>query len=149
MAADQKQYSVNREPSGKSIPNSLRCLRGDEFFAEVSRRPPFTKLHPRVGAFLKSYLAKEKVIQWGDHSVVNTNFPPYPSPAFDQLAEQFGQLGDAATRRLYSVTLAVTNRCPFNCWHCYNAGRSQEDMPLAALRIWRANCRSWAPSWSR
>jgi len=33
------------------------------------------------------------------------------------LTEQFAQLGDAATRRLYSVTLAVTNRCPFHCWH--------------------------------
>ena len=61
-------------------------------------------------------------------------FPPYPSAAFDHLAEQFAQLGDAATRRLYSVTLAVTNRCPFNCWHCYNAGRSQVDVPLAVLK---------------
>ena len=108
-------------------------MRGDEFFAQVSKRPPFTKLHPRVGAFLKGYFAKEKVILFGDRFVVNTNFPPFPSAAFDHLAEQFAQLGDAATRRLYSVTLAVTNRCPFNCWHCYNAGRSQVDLPLAAL----------------
>lgn len=109
-------------------------MRGDKFFAQISTRPPFTKLHPRVGGFLKDYFAREKVITFGDRFVVNTNFPPYPSPAFDNLAEQFGQLGDAATRRLYSVTLAVTNRCPFNCWHCYNAGRSQTDMPLAALK---------------
>jgi MoaA/NifB/PqqE/SkfB family radical SAM enzyme/protein-L-isoaspartate O-methyltransferase len=109
-------------------------MRGDEFFTGVSKRPPFTKLHPRVGAFLKGYFAREKVIPFGDRFVVNTNFPPYPSAAFDNLAEQFGQLGDAATRRLYSVTLAVTNRCPFNCWHCYNAGRSQVDTPLAALK---------------
>ena len=97
-------------------------------------RPPFTKLHPRLGAFLKGYFAREKVIPFGDRFVVNTNFPPYPSPAFDNLAEQFSRLGDAATRRLYSVTLAVTNRCPFRCWHCYNAGRSQTDTPLATLK---------------
>ncbi|MEK7677375.1 MAG: radical SAM protein [Verrucomicrobiota bacterium] len=109
-------------------------MRGDEFFVHVSKRPPFTKLHPRVAAFLKGYFAKEKVISFGDGFVVNTNFPPYPSAAFDHLAEQFAQLGDAATRRLYSVTLAVTNRCPFNCWHCYNAGRSQVDVPLAVLK---------------
>lgn len=109
-------------------------MRGDEFFVRVSNRPPFTKLHPRIAAFLKNYLAQEKVVAFGDRFVVNTNFPPYPSRAFDQMAEQFGQLGDAASRRLYSVTLAVTNRCPFNCWHCYNAGRNQTDMPLAAVQ---------------
>ena len=50
------------------------------------------------------------------------------------MARQFAELGDAATRRLYSVTWAVTNRCPFKCWHCYNAGRSQQDVPLEVLR---------------
>jgi len=109
-------------------------MRGNEFFQSVARRPPFTKLHPRVGGFLKEYFAKEKVIAFGDQFVVNTHFPPFPSPAFEHLVEQFAQLGNAATRRLYSVTLAVTNRCPFNCWHCYNAGRSQQDTPLSVLR---------------
>jgi MoaA/NifB/PqqE/SkfB family radical SAM enzyme/protein-L-isoaspartate O-methyltransferase len=109
-------------------------MRGDEFFQSIAKRPPFTKLHPRVGGFLKEYFAKEKVIPFGDRFVVNMHFPPFPSPAFEHLVEQFAQLGDAATRRLYSVTLAVTNRCPFNCWHCYNAGRSQQDTPLSVLR---------------
>jgi MoaA/NifB/PqqE/SkfB family radical SAM enzyme/protein-L-isoaspartate O-methyltransferase len=109
-------------------------MRGDEFFQSISNRPPFTKLHPRVAGFLKGYFANEKVISFGDRFVVNTHFPPFPSPAFDRLVEQFAQLGNAASRRLYSVTLAVTNRCPFNCWHCYNAGRSQNDLPLPVLR---------------
>jgi hypothetical protein len=109
-------------------------MRGDEFFVQVSRKPPFTKLDPQVGTFFKEYLAGEKIARFGDRFVVNTNFPPYPSRAFDNLAEGFQSLGDASERRLYSVTLAVTNRCPFNCWHCYNAGRSQEDMSLDVLR---------------
>ena len=109
-------------------------MRGDEFFQTISKRPPFTKLHPRVAGFFKKYFSKEKVVSFDGRYVVNTHFPPYPSAAFDQLVGQFGALGDAATRRLYSVTLAVTNRCPFKCWHCYNAGRSQRDMPLDALR---------------
>lgn len=109
-------------------------MRGDQFFQEISRRPPFTKLHPRVAAFLKDYFSREKVIAFGERFVVNTHFPPFPSPAFDNLVEQFGLLGNAATRRLYSVTLALTNRCPFNCWHCYNAGRSQADLPLSRLQ---------------
>lgn len=109
-------------------------MRGDEFFLQVARRPPFTKLHPKVAGFFRDYLAGEKVVRFGDASVINTNLPPYPSPAFDNLVEQFRYLGDAAERRLYSVTLAVTNRCPYRCWHCYNAGRCQQDLPLPVLR---------------
>lgn len=109
-------------------------MRGDEFFVQVSRRPPFTRLHPTVAGFFKDYFSKEKVVQFGDRFVVNTHFPPYPSRAFDQLAAGFHSLGDAAERRLYSVTLAVTNRCPYRCWHCYNAGRNQTDLPLETWR---------------
>ena len=109
-------------------------MRGDEFFVQISKRPPFTKLHPAMAAFFKDYFAGEKVIAFDGRYVVNTHFPPYPSRAFDSLAEQFGRLGSAGDRRLYSVTLAVTNRCPYNCWHCYNAGRSQADIPLDAMK---------------
>jgi MoaA/NifB/PqqE/SkfB family radical SAM enzyme/protein-L-isoaspartate O-methyltransferase len=109
-------------------------MRGDEFFIELSKRPPFTKLHPRVAGFFKEYFSHEKAVRFGDRFVVNTHFPPYPSPAFDKLTEGFRLLGDADERRLYSVALAVTNRCMFNCWHCYNAGRSQEDLSLETLR---------------
>jgi MoaA/NifB/PqqE/SkfB family radical SAM enzyme/SAM-dependent methyltransferase len=109
-------------------------MRGDEFFREMASRPPFTKLHPRMASFLKDYLSREKVVRLGDSIVINTNFPPYPSPAFDRFAEGFSQAGSGAQRRLHSVTLAVTNRCSYRCWHCYNAGRSQEDLPLERLR---------------
>jgi len=109
-------------------------MRGDEFFVEAAQRPPFTKLHPKVAAFFKDYLSHEKVARFGDRFVVNTNFPPYPSRAFDNLAEGVRSLGDAQQRRLYSVTLAVTNRCTYRCWHCYNAGRSQVDLSFDTLK---------------
>jgi MoaA/NifB/PqqE/SkfB family radical SAM enzyme/protein-L-isoaspartate O-methyltransferase len=109
-------------------------MRGDEFFIELSKRPPFTKLHPQVAGFFKEYFSHEKAVRFGDRFVVNTHFPPYPSPAFDKLTEGFRLLGDANERRLYSVALAVTNRCMFNCWHCYNAGRSLEDLSVETLR---------------
>jgi MoaA/NifB/PqqE/SkfB family radical SAM enzyme/SAM-dependent methyltransferase len=106
-------------------------MRGDDFFQEIASRPPLTKLHPRVASFLKTYLAGEKVIPFGGMQVINTQFPPYPSRAFESLLGHF--LKDDA-KRLYSVTLAVTNRCRFRCWHCYNAGRSQEELPLDVFR---------------
>ena len=106
-------------------------MRGDDLFLKMATRPPLTKLHPQVADFLKTYLQGEKAIPFGKHWVINTQFPPWPGRAFDNLADHF--LRDDG-RRLYSVTLAVTNRCPFRCWHCYNAGRSPEDIPLAALK---------------
>jgi MoaA/NifB/PqqE/SkfB family radical SAM enzyme/protein-L-isoaspartate O-methyltransferase len=109
-------------------------MRGDEFFQTIATRPPFTKLHPRLAGFFKEYFTKEKVVSFRSKSVLNTHFPPYPSPSFDQLVSHFAEVGNAANRRLYSVTLALTNRCPFHCWHCYNAGRSQQDIPLPELR---------------
>ncbi|MFA6315909.1 MAG: radical SAM protein [Elusimicrobiota bacterium] len=108
-------------------------MRGDQFFKEMAVRPPFTKLHPRVGAFFKEYLAKEKVVRFGDGYVVNTNFPPYPSPAFERFAEGFADAGSTVHRRLHNVTLAVTNRCSYKCWHCYNADRSPRDLSLPRL----------------
>jgi MoaA/NifB/PqqE/SkfB family radical SAM enzyme/SAM-dependent methyltransferase len=109
-------------------------MKGKEFLAQVLHEPPFSRLHPKVAAFLKDYLAHEKVVKFRGKHVVNTNFPPYPSPAFDNMAAQFNAIGEVTERSLFSVTLAVTNRCPYNCWHCYNAGRSQRDVPLAVLQ---------------
>ncbi len=109
-------------------------MKGKEFLAQVLHEPPFSRLHPKVAAFLKDYLEHEKVITFRGKRIVNTNFPPYPSPAFDTMADQFNAIGGVVDRSLFSVTLAVTNRCPYHCWHCYNAGRSQRDVPLAALR---------------
>jgi MoaA/NifB/PqqE/SkfB family radical SAM enzyme/SAM-dependent methyltransferase len=111
----------------------LCAVRGDEFFTKVAGQPPFSRLHPKLAAFFKDYLAGEKVIRFGDRFVLNTHFPPYPSPAFDRLVGQFSAVGEATPdRRLFSVTWAVTNRCNFRCWHCYNAGRCQDDVPLEA-----------------
>jgi MoaA/NifB/PqqE/SkfB family radical SAM enzyme/protein-L-isoaspartate O-methyltransferase len=109
-------------------------MKGDEFFIKVANRPPFSKLHPAVAGFLKDYLSNEKVRLFNGQYVVNTHFPPFPSPAFDNLVEHFGGVGSVEKRRLYSVTLAVTNRCSYRCWHCYNAGRIQKDIPLNVLR---------------
>jgi len=109
-------------------------MRGEEFFRKIAVKPPFAKLHPAVGAFFKNYLAHEKAIPFRGSFVVNTHFPPYPSKAFDNFAEHFARFEEQASKRLYSVTLAVTNRCGYKCWHCYNADRSQTDIPLDAMR---------------
>jgi MoaA/NifB/PqqE/SkfB family radical SAM enzyme/SAM-dependent methyltransferase len=104
-------------------------MKGEDFFVEIASQPLLSRLHPRVGQLLKEYFAGEKAVRFGDRWVINTHMPPYPGRAFDRMSGNLLGL----QKRLYSVTLAVTNRCCFDCWHCYNAGRSQKDLPLATL----------------
>jgi len=105
-------------------------MNGADFFKMIAHREPFSKLNPAVGVFFRDYLSNEKAIEFDGKYVVNTHFPPYPSPAFDRLAEHFKRIGSAEDRRLFSVTVAVTNRCGYRCRHCYNSGRDQRDIPL-------------------
>jgi MoaA/NifB/PqqE/SkfB family radical SAM enzyme/SAM-dependent methyltransferase len=85
-------------------------------------------------AFFKEYLSHEKIITFQNRHVLNTHFPPYPGPAFDTLVKNFNEVGKAGSQKLFSVTLAVTNRCTYQCWHCYNANRSQRDVPLSVFK---------------
>ena len=108
-------------------------MKGDEFLAQVGARPPFSRMNPRIGAFFKEYLSNEKIVKFGEFHVLNTHFPPYPSPAFDNMVAHYNTIAETGKRSLFSVTFAVTNRCMYNCRHCYNAGRGQEDLDLKAL----------------
>ena len=107
-------------------------MTGTDYFVHIASRPPLNKVHPQVGAFFRDYLKYEKAVEFDGRLVLNTHFPPFPGRAFDRMASQMIEM--PKERRLFSVTLAVTNRCPLKCGHCYNAGRSQADVPLADWR---------------
>ena len=107
-------------------------MKGTDFFAKIASAPPMSQLHPQVGAFFRDYLKGEKAVSFRDRLVLNTHFPPFPSKAFNGLAAQLLDMSDR--HGLYSVTMAVTNRCMFKCWHCYNADRDQHDVPLKVFR---------------
>ncbi len=119
-------------PTASGAPATIT---GPDFLSRVAALPPFNRMHPRIAEFFRDYLAGEKFARFGEKYVLNTHFPPYPGPAFDRMTEHFGLVGECgADRQLYSVTWAVTNRCNYRCWHCYNAGRSQVDLPLEHMR---------------
>jgi MoaA/NifB/PqqE/SkfB family radical SAM enzyme/SAM-dependent methyltransferase len=109
-------------------------MRADRFFASEAALRARSAFSPPVAAFFADYLAAEKVVPFQGRHVVNTHFPPYPSRAFDCFLDQLGRPPAQDNPRLYSVTVAATNRCRFRCWHCYNAGRSERDLPLDVFR---------------
>jgi len=110
-------------------------MKGQVFVQTLARDALFSDIHPRLASFLKGYLSGERVTRFGDQYVINTHLPPYPSPAFNNMIEHFTAFGQIqGLRHLFSVTLAVTNRCQYQCWHCYNAQRCQEDVSLAQVQ---------------
>jgi MoaA/NifB/PqqE/SkfB family radical SAM enzyme/protein-L-isoaspartate O-methyltransferase len=113
---------------------SVYSMSGEEFFGILAKKKPFQMMHPSIAGFFKGYLSHEKVIKFNGKYVVNTQFPPFPSNAFGNLLEHFNQIGTISQRRLYSVTLGITNRCNYRCWHCYNTGRSQTDISFENLK---------------
>lgn len=110
-------------------------MRGTDFLKLVASRPPASRMDPVMAAFLREYLTGEKAVEFAGKLVLNSHFPPWPSVAFDAFLRQFADTGEAGpAQRLFSITIAVTNRCRYHCWHCYNAGRSLLDTPLADLQ---------------
>ena len=73
------------------------------------------------------WLDGEYISRHGDRWVLNTFLPPFPSPAFDRLFTN--QLSERRYTPI-SAYLAVTARCPANCWHCSLKNRSDAELPL-------------------
>jgi len=108
-------------------------VRADKLFASLMSSPPLSTVPAEIGQFLIDYFSCEKAVPFGKYWVFDTVLPPYPSRAFDNFILGLSQ-DPPDQRGLFSVSLAVTNRCTNTCWRCSNAGRSQQDMPLDVLR---------------
>ena len=80
-------------------------MRGPDFFAQLSRQPPFSLMNPQVAGFFKDYLAQEKVVRFVDQYVLNTQFPPSPSTAFDNMANHFDQVNDFEGKSICGATI--------------------------------------------
>ena len=122
-------HASGREQSRSRVEHPTK--NGAVLFQEIASHPLLAELSQDVRESLRDYFASEKATLFGSRWVINTHFPPYPSRAIEGLAAQL--LPTGSRPRLYSVTWAVTNRCGFACWHCYNAGRSQRDLGLSEM----------------
>ena len=66
-------------------------------------------------AFVRSWLDGEQITRHNGQWVINSFLPPFPGPAFDRMFENL-----LSGRRLSPVSafLAVSEVCPYHCWHC-------------------------------
>lgn len=76
----------------------------------------------RLGAirFLLRWLWRERLTRHCGQWVIGSYMPPFPGPAYDRFFA-----GARVGRRLspFSAFLALTSRCPADCWHCSLKGR--------------------------
>ena len=59
-------------------------MKGKEFLTQVPHEPPVSKLHPKVAAFLKGYLAHEKVVKSGAGTAFYDAVDPRRRKALEQ-----------------------------------------------------------------
>ena len=66
-------------------------------------------------AFVRRWLDGEQITRHNGQWVINSFLPPFPGPAFDRMFENL-----LSGRRLSPVSgfLAVSEVCPYHCWHC-------------------------------
>jgi sulfatase maturation enzyme AslB (radical SAM superfamily) len=90
--------------------------------SKIEKRLPYITLVK----FLYEWLRSEQFSRHNGQWILNSFFPPMPSAAFNRL---FTNL--ITHNRKYnpvSVFCSVTNRCPYNCWHCSADGRKGDDL---------------------
>lgn len=65
--------------------------------------------------FVRQWLASEHITRHNGQWVINSFLPPFPGQAYDRMFENL-----LSGRRLSPVSafLAVTETCPYRCWHC-------------------------------
>jgi MoaA/NifB/PqqE/SkfB family radical SAM enzyme/ubiquinone/menaquinone biosynthesis C-methylase UbiE len=109
-------------------------MKAVEMLPNLIDRTVMGVIDPELVKLLKDYLSLQKVVPWGDQFVIGTHAPPFPGAAFDRFVKGLIPADDDDPPLLTQAALAVTNRCPLKCWHCYNAGRAQEDLPVETLK---------------
>lgn len=77
-------------------------------------------------------LKGEKVIKFNDKYIITSFLPPFPSRAFLSTLYATKEEGNLYTQNMYfnksapiSFYVSLTNRCPYNCFHCSAKGRKK------------------------
>ena len=83
--------------------------------------------------FIKSQ--HEKLSLHDGKFVISSDLPSFPSGAFDRLIDALHSTREQEVIPIYA-TFSITNKCMYNCWHCYINSLKEEDMsPEDAVKI--------------
>lgn len=123
----------------KSILNTIRLvfnLRSIKLLKKIHTELSKDKNY-RFFNLLKAMLLvskHEKINKIDGNYLVSSFLPPIPSEAFMQLFNatpninsKFYEHANAIRTAPISMFVAITEKCPYNCWHCSNHNRSSKD----------------------
>ncbi|MEJ2719176.1 MAG: radical SAM protein, partial [Deltaproteobacteria bacterium] len=76
-------------------------------------------------AFLQKVLIRyRRLVQFGDHVMMDSASPPFPSPAFDRRIANYLNNLDMMEMPSGIVSISVTNSCPYSCQFCSTSALS-------------------------
>ncbi len=83
--------------------------------------------------YLRESSKYEKFVQIDGKVVMNSQLPPYGTEAFEKFISMIPRIQNGE-KFPFSVNIAITSRCNYDCWHCSNWGREEKpDMTLEVL----------------
>ena len=80
----------------------------------VSSRIAGIRRRLAAAEFVRRWLRRERFIRHRGRWVINSLHPPFPSQAFERTFRNFCDAGHVPQ----SANLAITARCPADCWQC-------------------------------
>jgi len=92
------------------------------------------KQFPKRFLFYMLFLSRyEKITLHNDKFVISSDLPPFPSEAFDRCITALHSTRKNDVVIPIYASFAITNKCPYNCWHCYINSLKEEDMPTESV----------------
>lgn len=77
-----------------------------------------------------------KAVRCGSRYYWSINMPGWPSEAFDHfVSNEFKRIHSPASSSLQTIIFGITNVCPLNCIHCYEAENISDHEKLSAEEL--------------
>lgn len=82
-------------------------------------------------SFLEYTVLKYRyMVKFGEQIVIDSTFPPYPSPAFDRRLSNYLNNLDLSEVPSGIVSISTTNMCPYSCAFCSTDAKRKTDSDL-------------------
>jgi MoaA/NifB/PqqE/SkfB family radical SAM enzyme len=100
------------------------------------------KIKLKTATIFKIYSLRKKwkltkSVKFTDRFYSSPIVPSFPSPAFDHMVSNgglnFTSYGTSQKRNIDQAFLAITNRCPLRCQHCYEKHNLQEKETMSVI----------------